>query len=632
MPKDDAMVRRLFEQLESVFSDAQWARPDGAKRVADQKGWVPLVKVIQLAPIVEVLKGCDKQYSIQTVQHALKSHSSSLIQLHRNGSCIRRYPLKHRVRSQVEFLFGDENYARDLELLFMASAEGFVKVADLLGRPMFQAMLHTDAPTIEAGLEVAKSALGDSVLLELKGSTADDMVVRRRSLQGRVVRQVEFYLSEEHLHHDGYLNELMAEHGEGWIRLQDLLAFPRMKLICLPQVEAVAKVLLEHSDAVEVSEDMRVRPKWWALAMGLSGESNSESEADLDQIPPQSPMLPWIPAKAQSDFRMMTWNILADFLCRPELYPYADRQCLTWPYRKAQIIAEIARTRPQVLCLQEVQGIGPGGPPKSDHYTQLREELGLFGYDSTYIRKADMYGGHPGANLGNAIFWMKDTFALEDQHDLNYSELLGERAKTDATRWYFGSPQVAQILFLQHIALKKRVAVVNTHISCAWETPVKQLVQVQELMCQMEKLIPPDMPLILGGDMNSLFGSGAYRLVTEGVLSSLDPHAQIDVHDAEIGIQMPFEKFYHGRPLRSAYRDVLGGEPLFTNFTGEPKSFAGTLDYIFYSGGLKGPGQLTADCVMMIPSIEECQKEIALPNSIYPSDHLPLTACFSFSK
>ena len=33
-----------------------------------------------------------------------------------------------------------------------------------------------------------------------------------------------------------YLNELMAENEAGWIRLSDLLAFPRMKTLCLPQV------------------------------------------------------------------------------------------------------------------------------------------------------------------------------------------------------------------------------------------------------------------------------------------------------------------------------------------------------------------------------------------------------------
>lgn len=83
--------------------------------------------------------------------------------------------------------------------------------------------------------------------------------------------------------------------------------------------------------------------------------------------------------------------------------------------------------------------------------------------------------------------------------------------------------QVAQILFLEHIVLKeKRLAVVNTHISCAWETPVKQLAQVQELMTQIGEIIPRDVPLVLAGDMNSLFGSGAYvaLLLTRSLLVS----------------------------------------------------------------------------------------------------------------
>eukprot|EP00037_Helgoeca_nana_P015131 m.141724 g.141724 ORF g.141724 m.141724 type:complete len:659 (+) comp22878_c0_seq1:213-2189(+) len=626
---DDAMVRQLFAQLEIVFSDAHWSRPDGAQRVADQKGWVPLIKVIQLPPFVEVLKGCDRQYAVQTVQHALKAHTSSLIQLHRNGSCIRRFPLKHRVRSQVEFLFGDENFARDLELQFMSSDDGFVKVVDLLSRPAFRAMLRVEAPTSEEALEMAKSALGDSVLLELQKEGTAEMGVRRRSLEGRVVRQVEFYLSEEHLHHDGYLNELMAENGEGWIRLQDLLAFPRMKLICLPQVEAVARVLREQSEGTEVSEDLQVRPKWWVLAMGLAEMTDSDTEVGHD-APPLSPMLPWYPSKSLSDFRVMSWNILAQFLCRSELYPYANPQCLNWNYRMQLIVAEIARTRPQILCLQEMQSILPGGPLKADHYSQLREELAVLGYDAAYVRKTNAHGGNPGgANLGNAIFWMQDTFKLVKQHDLNFSHLLGARAQTDASKWYFGSPQVAQILFLEHLFLKRQVAVANTHISCAWETPVKQLVQVQELMHQIDELIPNDVPLVLGGDMNSLVGSAAYRLITEGEVSNEDPHAQIDVHDADIGIKLPFEDFTHERSLKSAYHDILGGEPLFTNFTGEPKTFAGTLDYIFFSDD-DGPGGLDAKCVMLFPSIEDCQKEVALPNSVYPSDHLPLTACFTF--
>lgn len=72
----------------------------------------------------------------------------------------------------------------------MSSESGFVRVVDLLARPVFRDMLRTEAPTTETALEVARSSLGDSVLLELRDEATTDLAVRRRSLQGRVVRQV----------------------------------------------------------------------------------------------------------------------------------------------------------------------------------------------------------------------------------------------------------------------------------------------------------------------------------------------------------------------------------------------------------------------------------------------------------
>lgn len=59
------------------------------------------------------------------------------------------------------------------------------------------------------------------------------------------------------------------------------------------------------------------------------------------------------------------------------------------------------------------------------------------GYDAQYVRKTDLYAGaHPGPNLGNAIFWKRETFEFISEHTINFADLLGARAKTDASRWY----------------------------------------------------------------------------------------------------------------------------------------------------------------------------------------------------
>eukprot|EP00040_Diaphanoeca_grandis_P031405 m.187902 g.187902 ORF g.187902 m.187902 type:complete len:675 (-) comp32321_c1_seq1:56-2080(-) len=621
--KDDTFLEKVVSVLEILFGDAHWTANEMFRSLADQKGWIQLVRLVQVPELAQLFTRGNS--AIQTIHHAMKQHPSKLIQVHRNGACLRRYPLNHRVRSHFEFLFGDDNFFRDLELQFLTQESDFVPVQKLLNRRELSEMLSPAFTDMQKAIQGIEAALSDSVLLELSDLGTPELSVRRRSLAARVVRQVEFYLSREHLQHDGYLNELMAESQEGWIRLSDMLAFPRMKTLCLPQVDAVARVLKEQSLAVETGANFTIRPLWYAKEHGLNSDNADLAEPNIDIQPPLSPMLPWYPAKINSDFRVMTWNLLADFLCNTGLFPYCKPGNLNWYYRKSLILSEIARNNPSIVCLQELQGIGPGGPERCDHFNQLRAELEPFGYEGVYIRKAQSGSA---ANLGNAVFWMKDTFTCEKRMQISYRDAIGMRCTTDASRWYFGGgTQVALVVFLKHIGLKTTIAVVTTHITSAWETPAKQICQIQELLVQLDVAIPKDIPLVLAGDFNSLPGSGAYRLITEGQLSVNDPHAMVSREDMMCGISLPYPNLAHQIVLESAYKKIYGGEPMFTNFTSEPVSFSGTLDYIFYT-----EKTLDVACVMPLPSFDACRKEVALPNSIYPSDHLPLTACFSFKK
>ena len=90
-----------------------------------------------------------------------------------------------------------------------------------------------------------------------------------------------------------------------------------------------------------------------------------------------------------------------------------------------------------------------------------------------------------------------------------------------------------------------------------------------------------------------------------------------------IGVRLPFDELQHGRNFDSAYRAVQGSDPLVTNFAGPPRPFSGCLDYIFFDG-------LRCQAVLDLPSIDAVRSEVALPNSVHPSDHLPLVAMFSF--
>ena len=76
-------------------------------------------------------------------------------------------------------------------------------------------------------------------------------------------------------------------------------------------------------------------------------------------------------------------------------------------------------------------------------------------------------------------------------------------------------------------------------------------------------------------------------------------------------------------PLKSAYGNYNeGSHPAWTHYK---DVFQGTLDYIFHSP------TLSVMNLLPLPSEEEVTAEVAIPNSVFPSDHLPIMAEFSFN-
>ncbi|KAG6572671.1 Glucose-repressible alcohol dehydrogenase transcriptional effector CCR4 [Phytophthora cinnamomi] len=113
-------------------------------------------------------------------------------------------------------------------------------------------------------------------------------------------------------------------------------------------------------------------------------------------------------------------------------------------------------------------------------------------------------------------------------------------------------------------------------------------------------------PTIFSGDFNSLPDSKVYSFIT------------VNNH------------------FSSAYAQFSpDGEPAFTNVNGDAKTddgklvprFVGTLDYIFYRSPRLRPAAL-----MEIMSFEDASREVALPSTISPSDHLPLLCEFDIEQ
>lgn len=58
--------------------------------------------------------------------------------------------------------------------------------------------------------------------------------------------------------------------------------------------------------------------------------------------------------------------------------------------------------------------------------------------------------------------------------------------------------------------------------------------------------------------------------------------------------------------------------PKFTNYT---QDFHGTLDHILYNSD-----RLEATLLLEIPEINDVRREIGLPSTLYPSDHIRIEA------
>ena len=201
----------------------------------------------------------------------------------------------------------------------------------------------------------------------------------------------------------------------------------------------------------------------------------------------------------------------------------------------------------------------------------------------------------------------------------------------ETVQYYSEGQQVAMYALLKHISTQRYVLVCSTHISCAWQTPSKQIAQQQCILNMTKTLLATitaklkirNISFLLAGDFNAQPTSGLYRLVVDGTLDPAHPDALPNSpNGADVSqVRMPFP-LAHTLSLRSAYGDKLGGEPACTNYKPD---FKGTLDYIFYQ-----PASVRVESVLALPSEAELALQSGIPDDRHPSDHVALVAQFAF--
>lgn len=226
-----------------------------------------------------------------------------------------------------------------------------------------------------------------------------------------------------------------------------------------------------------------------------------------------------------NQFRVMTYNLLADYYCdsdysRTALFPYCPPYALNIDYRKQLFIKEIIGYNSDIICLQEVDG--------------KIFDLDLVPILETKCMKGNLRKKGTTAE-GLATFYDTRRFELIEETGIN----IGSNIKTlDAFKELFMKIQSNEKLMdrisersttLQVSALQskdnpgKLIVVANTHLYFHPNADHIRLLQigfsmlfVKDFVNKLKEKMPGhQVDLIFCGDFNSVPECGIYKLMTE---------------------------------------------------------------------------------------------------------------------
>ncbi|KAF9598794.1 hypothetical protein IFM89_031462 [Coptis chinensis] len=165
----------------------------------------------------------------------------------------------------------------------------------------------------------------------------------------------------------------------------------------------------------------------------------------------------------------------------------------------------------------------------------------------------------------------------------------------------------------------------NTHVYVNQDLKDVKLWQVYTLLKGLEKIVvSADIPMLVGGDFNSVPGSAPHALLVMGKVEQMHPDLTID----PLGIVHPPAKLSHQVSAYSSFArshapgleqsrmrtDLTTNEPLFTYCT---RDFICTVDYIFYIAN-----SLSLESLLELLDEESLRKDTTLPSPEWSSDHI----------
>ncbi|EGC30945.1 hypothetical protein DICPUDRAFT_50499 [Dictyostelium purpureum] len=341
----------------------------------------------------------------------------------------------------------------------------------------------------------------------------------------------------------------------------------------------------------------------------------------------------------ENQFKIITFNILADLYVSDHYYSYLPPYALKWnTYRSHLLIPQILQYDADVACMQEVDTM----------YVQLFSEMNKKGYQHfpEYLDSKTNTPMQLKYREGCFIFFKKSRFNFIKGLPIDYRTIeQGNLIDTETvsklmtdqifklvigTHLHDSSHHVRHCLVLvEDKVTKEKMIFVSIHLYWgSYSVYQIQCVQIHLFSLILRKFIKDNkldinIPIIICGDFNSSPDSSVYQYLTTGSMSNDDPNltnsgqyptASFSNTDTDNNSDESndINSISHPFKLTSAYGLRPDGEPKFTTTT---KAFCGNIDQIYVSDRFK---------VNTLLEVGEKQDYNILPSLSLASDHILL--------
>jgi CCR4-NOT transcription complex subunit 6 len=330
-------------------------------------------------------------------------------------------------------------------------------------------------------------------------------------------------------------------------------------------------------------------------------------------------------------FRCLNWNILHSLeSTRISKFSYCNPQSLATIPRMSKVTELLNKTRPDIVFFQELdadlmRNIEPALELLSRAHVSFNESLpskdglGIYFNSKRFsILSSDTFRF---CNVLDKHLPALQEFIRHDHSPLSLSRALHRELREKLN--------MAILVKMRDKVTNRVFMVCSSHLFWDPSYPDIKLIQSYILGKEIAEK-STGLPVVIGADLNSIpYSSGVYELlIGKGYVDLSHPHHPVSLRSSRLNNRLEpvtaqgVPALSLPRQFRSAMKEAFGKEPLYTNYT---KGFKGCLDYILISDEIKTVG------AEPLPNESTLSAEVALPNSIFPSDHLPLTVDLELS-